>query len=475
MSKSLKTASWFIGALIGLMGLAAVALVFFIDTPVFKPRFEATVSRVLGMDVKVNGRLGVEFSPGLLLTLEDVRIHNRGTEIATARAARIRINFLPLFYKRVQIAAIVLDHPKISIERDRDGTFNFEQAAAVKKALPDLGLAKVAFSNGTIIYADKQSGRGLEAKDCTVDVRRLQLTERNHPGIMKHLSFSAEAACGAIRTQDYAASGLRFSATGKRGVFELTPVTMRVFDGQGSGRIRANFEGAIPLYDVHYAVSPFRIEAFLRHLTPQKMAEGSMDFSANLRMRGKTMNELRQSAQGRISLRGKDLTLNGRNLDQAFARYESSQHFNLVDVTALLLAGPAGLAVTKGYDFASALQGSEGRSEIRTLVSDWTVERGVAQSQDVAMATKQNRVAVKGRLDFVNERFDGMTVALIDAKGCVRTQQTIHGAFKKPVIEMPNAIKTLSGPVVGLLKQVRGFFPGETCKVFYAGSVKSPK
>ena len=144
-----------------------------------------------------------------------------------------------------------------------------------------------------------------------------------------------------------------------------------------------------------------------------------------------------------------------------------------MDVAALLLAGPAGLAVTKGYNFASNFQESEGRSEIRTLVSDWKVERGVAQAQDVAMATKQNRVALKGGLDFVNERFVDVTVALIDTKGCIKAKQTIQGAFKQPVVENPSAIKSLTGPVVKLLKQVKHLFPGSACEVFYSGSVAS--
>ena len=474
MSKLLKIFSIVIGGLIGLLVLGAIALFFFLDANAFKSRFEAAVSDVFGMEVRIGGRLGVGFFPGLLVTLEDVNIRNRGTDVATAREARIRIDFLPLLYKRVQIKAISLEQPRISIERDHDGTFNLEKSVAARKILPDLNLAKISLTGGTIIYADKQSGRGFEAADCSLSVSRLRLTERNRPGIMKNLSFTAEAACGAIRTQDYAASGLRFSVAGQRGVFDLKPVTMRVFDGQGSGSIRASFTGAVPLYHVRYSLSPFRIEAFLKHLASKNVAEGAMDFSANLSMQGKTVKALRRTAQGQISLRGKQLILNGRDLDRAFARYESSQNFNLVDVAALLLAGPAGLAVTKGYNFASNFQESEGRSEIQTLVSDWKVERGVAQAQDVAMATKQNRVALKGGLDFVNERFDDVTVALVDAKGCIRVQQTIHGAFKNPVVEKPGAIKSLSGPVVKLLKQVEGFFPGGACEVFYAGSVVSP-
>ncbi|NDP48279.1 MAG: AsmA family protein [Sulfuriferula multivorans] len=288
MSKSLKILSIVTGGLIGLLALTAIALFFSLDANAFKPRFEAAVSDVFGMEVKIGGRMGVGLFPNLLVILEDVNIRNRGTEVATAREARIRIDFLPLLYKRVQIKTISLEHPRISIERDHDGIFNFEKSVAARKILPDLNLEKISLSGGTIIYSDMQSGRGFEAADCSLDVNRLRLTERNRPGIMKNLSFTAEAACGAIRTQDYAASGLKFSVAGQRGVFDLKPVTMRVFERQGSGSIRASFTGALPLYTVRYSLSPFRIETFLRHLAPQKVAEGPMDFSANLSMQGKT-------------------------------------------------------------------------------------------------------------------------------------------------------------------------------------------
>lgn len=89
------------------------------------------------------------------------------------------------------------------------------------------------------------------------------------------------------------------------------------------------------------------------------------------------------------------------------------------------------------------------------------------------MATKQNRVALKGGLDFVNERFDNVTVALVDNRGCIKAKPSIHGAFKNPVVEKPGAIKSLSGPVVKLLKKVESILPGGACEVFYAGSVVS--
>ena len=146
-----------------------------------------------------------------------------------------------------------------------------------------------------------------------------------------------------------------------------------------------------------------------------------------------------------------------------------------MDVGAFFVAGPLGLVVSKGYNFASIFRGSEGSSRIPTLVSDWKVERGVAHAQDVAMATNENRIALRGGLDFVNERFNDVTMAPIDAKGCAKALQKIRGTFQKPVVEKPSALKSLTGPVLKLLKTGRDFFPGGECEVFYAGSVAPPK
>ncbi len=200
-----------------------------------------------------------------------------------------------------------------------------------------------------------------------------------------------------------------------------------------------------------------------------------MDFSANLLMQGKTVKEMTQTANGDASLRGENLTLNGSDLDLEFSRYESSQNFSLVDAGAVFLAGPVGVVVTKGYDFASIFKGSGGASAIRTLVSEWKIERGVAHAQDVAMATNQNRIALTGGLDFINGRFENVTVALIDAKGCAKVKQKISGPFQKPAVEKPSVLASLAGPALKLLKKGRDIFPGGKCDVFYAGSVAPPK
>jgi len=475
MSKLLKIILFAVSALIGLLVLVAVAVRFFVDINAYKPRLEAAASEALGMNVSIGGRLGIDFLPGLLVTLEDVHIRNRGVDVVSAKQASLGIDLLLLLQQEIRIEKIALKHSRISIERDRDGTLNVEKAESAGGISPVLDLANVSLSDVALLYVDKQSGEGFEAGDCRLDVRRLRLSGGKSSDFMKNLSFTAKLACGEIRKNDFTVSDLKLTADGKNGVFDLEPVTMRVFGAQGTGSIRADFSGAVPGYHVRYVLPQFRIEEFFSILSPQKVVEGSMDFSTKLSMRGITVNDMKQTADGEVSLRGENLILEGSDLDRQFSRFESSQNFNLVDVGAFFFAGPVGLVVTKGYNFASIFQGSGGRSEIRTLISDWTVERGVAQAQDVAMATNENRIALQGRLDFVNEQFNNVTMALIDAKGCAKVQQKIHGAFQKPVVEKPSIIKTLTGPALRLLKKGKDLLPGGECKVFYAGSVAPPK
>jgi len=473
MSKAKKIILYSSSGFVVLLVIIAVALLIFVDANAYKPRLEAAASDALGMQVRVGGKIGFSFFPGLLITLDDVHIRNRGTELVSAKEARLGIDLLPLFHREVRIGKIALKHPGIYIELGSNGNYNFETKQP-SGPLPALALGKISLADGSLIYADKQSGGGFEAGDCKLDLRNFLLSQGKSSDLIRNLSFTAELACAKIQTKDLALSDLKFTLAAKDGIFDVKPVTMGVFGGKGSGSIRADYSGTVPQYRVGYALQQFRIEAFYKMLSPQKLVEGAMDFSAHLAMQGNTVNEMTRTASGDASLRGDNLTLNGSDLDLEFARYESSQHFSLVDVGAVIFAGPVGLAVTKGYDFASILKESGGSSAIRTLVSEWKIGHGVAHARDVAMATDKNRLALKGGLDFVNGRFDDVTVALLDAKGCAKVEQKISGPFRKPVVEQPNILVALAGPALKLFKKGRDLLPGGKCKVIYTGSVAPP-
>jgi AsmA protein len=163
------------------------------------------------------------------------------------------------------------------------------------------------------------------------------------------------------------------------------------------------------------------------------------------------------------------------DIDALIPKYERSQNFNLVDVGAFFLAGPFGPVLTKSYNFGSLyeeLQG--GKGNIRMFISIWKVKRGIADATDVALATKKYRIAMKGGLNFNNDRFDNVTVAVLDKRGCAVYSQKVHGPFRKPKIEKVSILKSISGSVSNALKDAWKFIGGE-CAVFYSGSVAQPE
>lgn len=474
ISNALKISLFALGGLVGALVLAALAVMLLADSDAFKSHAEAAAFAALGMNVTVEGRLRIGVIPGLQATLENVRIRNRGTEIAFVKQAVLAINPLSLFRQKLRYDSVALNGARISIERDRDGRYNYEKLPEAEKMFHALDVREVTFADLIVAYADKESGIGFVSGGCSGE-----LTNMRHPGgatFLSRVSLSGKFACSEVRGKDTTVSDLTFSVKAIEGDFNFEPVTMSVFGGHGSGSMRVDRSVAEPIVQVSYSLSKFRIEEFFKGRPLGKSVNGLMDFSTTLSMRGQTRVALRQSANGEMSLSGMNLTLGGVDIDKELLKYESSQNFNLIDVSAFLFAGPIGLAATKGYEFAGLGQQSGGSTRIRTVVSEWKVEKGVAYAKDVVMATRKNRLALHGGLDFVDDKYDEVIVALIDSSGCAKVRQKIRGPFSKPVVQKNGVMASLAGPVLKLLSKARELVRGtrETCEVFYSGSVGPP-
>ena len=453
--------------------IAVLCTLAFVDINDYKPRVEASLSQASGANVTIEGSMSVAFTPMLGVSLEGVRVINQGIELAFVKRADVALELLPLIWGEIRYGTISANGTRVAIVRDRDGRYNYQRPNSANQTNRVLMLPKVNFSELIVTYLDQQSNDRFESMGCDG-----VLTGILHPGgspLLQHLSMRGNFECAEVRNSTSTVGKLKFVVTATDGVYDFTPVTLQAFGGTGAATMHMDRTGESPTYKISITLSKFHIEQFFKNLKSGLAVSGLMDFSTTLAMRGRTRLEMRQTAVGEMSLSGTDLTLTGMDLDAQLVKFESSQNLNLIDVSALLFAGPVGLVVTKGADFAGIAQTNSGKTALRTVISTWKVENGIASAKDVALATTRNRVAVHGGLDFATNQYRDITVGLLDSNGCTVARQKISGPFSKPVADKSNILVPI-GPFLKLLDKAKTLFagPGTKCEVFYQGTVPQP-
>jgi uncharacterized protein involved in outer membrane biogenesis len=454
-------------------------LVLLLNIKAFKPQVEAAASTALGMDVRIKGGMGIALFPGFGLSLKDVNVRNRGSDVVRIEKMRIGLKFIALARFQIKITQVGLIRPVFSIVRSKNGMLNFEKPARASWEKL-LAMKKVSISRGSLVYTDETSGERIEVDDLDLSIRNLFSRGKDNSEPFKNISFTGDTRCKILKIYNFTLMNLVMSAKGAKGILDINPASMNIFGGTGNGSIHVDLTGPSPHYRVIYSLNRVRIEDLLQLYSlkkiPPKTMEGPINFSADLTAMGKSADEVKRSLNGDLSLKGEDLMLYNVDIDALIMKYERSQNFNLMDLGAFFLAGPFGPLLTKGYHFARLYEESQGGSGIvRKLVSVWKVKNGIAEARDVALASKKQRIAMKGGLNFIDERFVDVTVAALDKRGCAVYSEKVHGPFRKPQIDKESIFKSIAGSVLNPLTDAWKFIQGKECAVFYSGSVAQPE
>lgn len=472
MRRPLKILSIAAGSLLALLVLAALGLEYYARTDSFHARIQAAASRGMGMEVELRGNLSFGLFPSPHLTLRDVHIRNRGVEMGSVEQVKVRYRLLPLLQRIPEILTLRLEHPRILITKGTDGVLD------LIRSMPPVhkrahGPMEVIASDGVIRYEGATSGAWAEADGCEMKTQDLRTEAPDGRRGIERLSFTGGLACKDVRAQKFSATDLEAQvvAAGK-GVYALQPVTLRVFGVQAAGSLHADLQAGKDSYEATLSAQGLDVARVLKDLGVRQLGEGRVDLAADLSFQGHDRAALTRSAAGSISVHGRELKLEGYDVDGILKRFERSQHFDLLDAGALFAAGPLGLVATKGLDFARIKGAGGGTSPIHVLVSDWKVEKGVAKAQDVAASTDTHRMAMQGGLDFNTETFAEAVVAVVDAQGCVIARQELQGSFKQPQLKKPGIFHTLAGPVRRLVNKGENALTQKGCKAFYDGSVR---
>ncbi len=328
---------------------------------------------------------------------------------------------------------------------------------------------------GALVYFDRKAGEKTELKEINLTIRDLSVVDTSG-AIIKNISCMGSLDCKEVWKKDLRIDNVKSPVKAEKGVIYLTSLTMDIFGAKAEGDATADKSEVDAVYKINVKISKLDFEKLQESFGANKVIGGKGDLYASLTIKEKGSRSLMSGPEGTFSLRGENLVMYTMDLDKVLSSYETSQKFNIVDVGAFFIAGPLSTVAIKGYRYGDVYnQTRGGQGAITQFISHWKINDGMADATDCALATHHNRVALKGKLDLVSERYDNVIVALLDDKGCVKVKQAISGSFGSPHVGAVSAVEPLTGPFFDLYRKAKRVIQGGKCEVFYNGSVPQPR
>jgi hypothetical protein len=315
-----------------------------------------------------------------------------------------------------------------------------------------------------------QAGLKLEGdRWAIIDQNRGALT--NFFSFLRATRISGNTTVKRLAIPDHLFENIRTNLSNDHGVIRSDPIELEYFGEQTrigwAWDLRAEDIATIQL---RFDMPDLDTGRFLKRSEREDILQGKLNIHADLVTRGIYGSTMLENLNGRVYLKGTNLTLKKVDFDRALDEFKKMGAYGFSDFAALVTLGPLGAMVSNGYDQLDALEkmmAAEGDGTIQKIVSDWSVIKGIALAGDVAFSTKRHRVAITGKLDFPNRRLDKLTIAVVDSNGCIINKETLDGPFKSPEVKDTGVVRRT------FIQPLKRFLKSE-CVPFYDGSVSHP-
>ena len=366
-------------------------------------------------------------------------------------------------------AKFVYDDQADSIPEILNGSLNGSLFAELQFATDTMAMKLVNIKRGDLSYYFSEDT--IETKSLEFYAKDVYYNSDKDPNPLATLTTNLKIKSEELYTDYFKVDDVYYDINVENGTYTIIPKRKSFFGSQGNGLHILKPFAEVPSYRFQYSIKQFNTEDLLKTFLEDTVITGKMDFSMDITMTGNHWDNLVSNLNGDIHLTGKNLIMYGVDTDELLEKFKRSQKFTLIDVSAVLLAGPVGLAVTKGTDYASLIVLNSGEeTHITKLVSDWSVHDGKLVMQDVAFATEKNRIAANGWLNFATDSLE-LTFALLNKIGCSIFSQDLYGSFEKPETGDIKVVGTILAPFTNLWDDIWG----NDCEVFYNGAVKHPE
>ena len=465
------------------------------DLNKYKPQIEKKVYEATGKELKINGDIGLSLTP-FGISIKDIVVKNpkgfSSSDLLKLQKVAVSLQVMPLLSKQVKVNYVKLQDMNLLVEKSKKGLMNIaiNKKAAKKEEtknkpkekesakLPMVNVGKVLLSNINVTYIDHQTKSKAKVDNLNLTVNDIALN--GDKDILKALSLKGFLKIADVKYDKYLLKDISADFTFKDKIATISPLKLTIYNSQVLGKLVYNMNGKKPKIYIEDHIAKLDLKEVSKQFIKNKKIslDGYVKTDIKLSMVGQTPKDIKRSLTGTLYVLGNNFGIKGVDLNKVFKSLDDAKSINKKDIAGFLVAGPLGVALSKGISGGNMLSGLDGgTTAVKKLVINAPIKRGIATLKDVAMKVGGTRVAVKGKIDLARERFIKVQAGVIGSNGCAKIAEDISGTFSKPKY----STKALtSGVVANTVSSLFGQFTKSSgsstkkpkCKVFYKGSVK---
>jgi AsmA protein len=220
------------GVVVGLLVLAAVALVAFVDVNRFKPQIEQAVRERFNRTLAIGGDLSLSVFPRIAVALPKTTLSEQGgpKPFASLDGARVSVALLPLLSGRVEAGKVSIYGLTATIEKRADGSTNIDDLikgdpkaapADPGKAAggpPQFEIGGIELANANLTYRDVAAKNTVTLTQLNLNTGRLATQSRTPIDVSTQFTATQPAAQGELKAKGELDLDLVKNAFGGRGL-----------------------------------------------------------------------------------------------------------------------------------------------------------------------------------------------------------------------------------------------------------------
>ncbi len=482
--------------LFGLIIVGLVAVIATFDLNSYKPKIEQAIYDNLGYELKIAGGISTSFSP-VGITIADVSLSAPNQKaFASFKSFDVALDIMPLLRQEVKVDYVVLSNLNLTIEKMKNGKTNLDiitpkqtkkqdpnaQGETKKPVkLPLINVTEVRLDNANISYIDNISNSKASVENINVTIKDISLDSAKEK--LKSIALRGNVKIDKITYNKYNIYNTTLDFDLKDAIANLNSMKYTIFDSLATAKAKIDMSGKRPKVSLEELIPNLKLENFSKEILEKDLLKGVVNAKANISFEGSDELSVKKTIKGNILLDGQGAGIKGYDIDKIVKSYNALKSGDLKKAGTSFLSSAMDNAA-KGKGAFDDLKG--GTTAVERLHVKIDIAKQVATLSDVALATVNNRIAVKGGINIVNESLKGVSVAILDKKGCASYTQSISGSLSNPQGKALTSKNEVSvEQVQEVVNMVSSFFgkkkekkvekkSDENCKPFYTGVVKHP-